>query len=64
MKKNASCKTIRTNITNPSNIYKVQPKKISHLELLSCKQQHAPSIHKFIKKYSFPYQPSRSLSQP
>lgn len=52
MKKNASCKAIRTNITN-SNLTnmpntKYVPKKPSHLELLSCKHQQAPSIKDFI----------------
>ncbi len=42
MKKNASCKSIRTNITSPTAAYRPLTKK-SHLDILSCKNQHAPS---------------------
>lgn len=42
MKKNASCKAIRTNITSPTNTFKPITKK-PQLDLLSCKNQQAPS---------------------
>ncbi len=45
MKKNASCRSIRTNITSPTNAYKPTLRKPPHIDLLSCKNQQAPSTY-------------------
>ena len=61
MKKNASCKGIRTNLLNNSNAYRPLSKKPIHLDLLSTKGQ-SPSTFPSTQKYSSPPQQNRLLS--
>lgn len=52
MKKNMSCKGIRTNLTSPTNALRQNSKRSFNLELASCKS-NAPSIIIITQKSSF-----------
>jgi len=60
MKKNASCRTIRTNLTSPTNAVKVI-KKSPHLDLLSCRNQQAPSNESVYSEIEIPISAKSSL---
>ena len=61
MKKNASCKGIRTNIVNHTNAFKPLSKKPLNLDILATKPQ-SPSKPSSTQKYNFQQHPNLQLS--